>query len=225
MTSLFELHTDEPRIRQLCLQDNRLAELVEAVGSIAVPRRTDGFEYLAKSLINQQLSVKAAATICQRVEQQCGGITPDSMLAASEDILRGAGVSRPKIGYIKGLAQSVKQGDIDFAAWDGMSDEEAIDALTKIKGIGRWTAEMFLIFYMGRDNVLSMGDAGLRRAALWLYEGEKGNGAAMLEQQSLTWDPYRSIASLYLWEAINQGHVGAGEYKQFREKLIEQQRE
>ncbi|MBE1445545.1 DNA-3-methyladenine glycosylase family protein [Paenibacillus sp. OAS669] len=225
MTSLFELHADEPRLRQLCLQDARLAVLVRAVGPLNVPKRTDGFEYLAKSLINQQLSVKAAATICQRVEQQCGGITPDSMLAASEDILRAAGVSRPKIGYIQGLAQLVKQGEIDFAAWDGMSDEEAIEALTKIKGIGRWTAEMFLIFFMGRDNVLSMGDAGLRRAALWLYEGEKGNGAAVLEQQSLAWEPYRSIASLYLWEAINQGHVVEGPYSKFCEKLAEQQRE
>lgn len=222
MTSLFELHIDEPKVRQLCKEDDRLAELMRAVGPITVPRRTDGFEYLAKSLINQQLSVKAAATICQRVEQQCGGITTDSMLAAPEDILRGAGVSRPKIGYIKGLAQSVMQGEIDFAAWDGMSDEEAIEALTKIKGIGRWTAEMFLIFFMGRGNVLSLGDAGLRLAALWLYDGEKGNGATVLEQQSLAWEPYRSIASLYLWEAINQGHV-AGEYKQFRDKFAAQQ--
>ncbi|WP_028551483.1 DNA-3-methyladenine glycosylase family protein [Paenibacillus sp. UNC451MF] len=224
MTSLFELHADEPRLRQLCLQDTRLAELVKAVGPLTVPKRTDGFEYLSKSLISQQLSVKAAATICQRVEQQCGEITPDSMLTASEEALRAAGVSRPKIGYIKGLAQLVKQGEIDFTAWHDMSDGEAIDALTKVKGIGRWTAEMFLIFFMGRENVLSLGDVGLRRAALWLYEGERGDGPA-LEQQSLAWEPYRSIASLYLWEAINQGYVGAGEYKQFREKLAEQQRE
>ncbi|MFE5323714.1 DNA-3-methyladenine glycosylase family protein [Paenibacillus sp. NPDC056579] len=218
MNYTFDLHPKESRVRQLSLMDPRFAELAEVIGSIKVQERTDGFEFLAKSLIGQQLSVKAADTICRRVEQN-RGITADSMLAAQEDDLRTAGVSRPKIFYIKGLAQMVKQNELDFQSMNGMSNEEVLDRLMKVKGIGRWTAEMFLIFFLGREDVLSLGDAGLRRSAHWLYEGETGSSPTSLEHYSNQWKPYRTVACLYLWEAVNRGHVGAGSFRDFQKEL------
>jgi DNA-3-methyladenine glycosylase II len=210
MRFLFQLDPNEPRVRQLCLTDGRFAHLAERIGELTVPAREDVFETLAKSLIGQQLSVKAAETICRRVEEKCGGFSPESILSISEEHLREAGVSRPKIGYIKGLAHLVKQQELDFESLKALHDDGVVEALTKVKGIGRWTAEMFLIFFLGREDVLSLGDAGLRRAVCWLYEEDAKNGAGILEIHSEKWKPYRSIASLYLWEAINRGHVNAG---------------
>jgi DNA-3-methyladenine glycosylase II len=207
---LFQLDPDDPRVRQLCLADDRMAMLAKRIGRMDVPAREDVFATLAKSLIGQQLSVKAAETICRRVEEKCGGISPESVLSVSEEDLREAGVSRPKIGYVKGLADLVSRKELDFDSLQTLHDDRVVEALTKVKGIGRWTAEMFLIFHLGREDVLSLGDAGLRRAACWLYEQDAGSGAGILEIRSEQWKPYRSIASLYLWEAINRGHVSAG---------------
>lgn len=207
MGYLFELSPNDSRVRQLCLVDHRFAELVDKIGRITVTLQGDAFHYLAKSLIGQQLSIKAADTICRRVEQNCGEFSPDIMLAASEENLRIAGVSKPKINYIKGLAQLVSRNELDFMSMNDLDNEQVIGILTEVKGIGRWTAEMFLIFFLGREDVLSFGDAGLRRASNWLYGIEGGGGPAILEIQSPNWKPYRSIASLYLWEAINLGHV------------------
>ncbi|MFX3635689.1 MAG: DNA-3-methyladenine glycosylase [Candidatus Pristimantibacillus sp.] len=207
MDYLFELSSNEPRVRQLCLVDHQFAGLVDTIGQITVTIRGDAFHYLVKSLIGQQLSVKAADTICRRVEQSCGDFSPETMLSASEENLRSAGVSRPKINYIKNLAELVLRNELDFISIKDLDNEEVIAVLTEVKGIGRWTAEMFLIFFLGREDVLSLGDAGLRRAANWLYGAEGGLGPAYLEIQSPNWKPYRTIASLYLWEAINLGHV------------------
>ncbi|WP_158453704.1 DNA-3-methyladenine glycosylase family protein [Paenibacillus beijingensis] len=181
--------------------------MVERVGSLVVPERANMFEFLAKSLIGQQLSVKAAATIIGRLEELCRDISPDSILSLSEDELRKAGVSRPKIGYIKGLAGLIERRELDFGSLPDLADDEVIESLTKVKGIGRWTAEMFLIFFLGREDVLSLGDAGLRRAVCWLYEDGIKTAPGVLERHGEKWRPYRTVASLYLWEAVNRGHV------------------
>lgn len=207
MTPLFDLHPNESRVRMLCSADPTFAILVERIGSLVVPKREQVFRFLAGSLIGQQLSVKAAATIISRVEQLCGDITPGSILSVSEEDLRKAGVSRPKIGYMKGLADLVARQELDFGSLHDLADDEVIHSLTKVKGIGRWTAEMFLIFFLGREDVLSLGDAGLRRAVCWLYEEGIKAGHGVLEIHSEKWRPYRTVASLYLWEAVNRGHV------------------
>lgn len=203
---MFELNSADERVRHLCGADPHLARLVEMVGTITIGKRGDLFSSLAKSLVGQQLSVKAAATIIGRVGEASGGWTPEALLAASEEALRAAGLSKQKLGYIRELAQAVQRKELDYDALSALNDEEAIAALTKVKGIGRWTAEMFLIFSLGREDVLSLGDAGLRRAARWLYAEREGD--ADLAQLGEKWKPYRTIASLYLWEAVDQGFVG-----------------
>jgi DNA-3-methyladenine glycosylase II len=202
MRILFDLNPDESRVRQICLADRHFAWLVDRIGSLEIPSRVNAFESLTRSLIGQQLSVKAAGTICGRVEEKCGVITPDSILAVSEEELRSAGVSRAKIGYIQGLADLVKREEFDLDFPVSAGNEEVINTLSKAKGIGRWTAEMFLIFCLGREDVLSLGDAGLRRAAGWLYGRSDSD---ILEVSGEIWKPYRTIVSLYLWEAVNRG--------------------
>jgi DNA-3-methyladenine glycosylase II len=160
-----------------------------------------------RSLIGQQLSTKAAETIFLRLEQLCGKITPDVILATAEEDLRIVGLSKNKLGYIRNVAERVKEGALDFRKFGDMDDEEIVRLLTSIKGIGRWTAEMFLIFYLGRQDVVSFGDSGLNRAAEWLYASEGSGGQPQLHRKHVHWKPYSTIASLYLWEAINRSLV------------------
>ncbi|GGD91355.1 DNA-3-methyladenine glycosylase family protein [Paenibacillus nasutitermitis] len=108
------------------------------------------------------------------------------------------------------VAERVREGFLDFQAFGGMDDEEVVRLLTSIKGVGRWTAEMFLIFYLGRQDVLSFGDRGLNRAAEWLYASEDSGGQSQLHRKHAQWKPYSTLVSLYLWEAINMGLVQAG---------------
>jgi len=208
MPYLFDIHPDDRCVRELCKNDPLLDKLVNRVGHIRIPRgRHDGFAYLTRSLIGQQLSIKAAETIFNRVEWVCGTITPDTVLAAKEELLRSAGVSGNKLGYIRNAAERAQEGFLDFQAFGEMDDEEVVRLLTSIKGIGRWTAEMLLIFYLGRQNVLSYGDSGLNRAAEWLYSSEDSDGPSPLHRKHAEWKPYCTIVSLYLWEAVNIGLV------------------
>jgi DNA-3-methyladenine glycosylase II len=216
MTNIFELDAEEERVRRLCDADPRLASLIRTIGPLTITGRIDAFQSLARALIGQQLSVKAAITITERAVAACGGgMTPEAVLAVPEEELRATGVSRPKIGYLKALAQAAADGELDYAELSGLPDEAVVAALTKIKGVGRWTAEMFLIFSLGREDVLSLGDVGLRRAARWRFGGGEpdpvADEAASVDLALLgeSWRPYRTIASLYLWEAVNRGLVGS----------------
>ncbi|RED77605.1 MULTISPECIES: DNA-3-methyladenine glycosylase family protein [Cohnella] len=207
MSYIFDVHPENDYVRELRENDALLDRLIRQIGPLRIPDQQDGFTYLAKSLVGQQLSVKAAATIFSRVELVCGTITPDTVLAADEERLRSAGLSKNKLSYIRNLAERVKEGQLDFAAFGEMDDEEVVRSLTSIKGIGRWTAEMFLIFYLGRPDVLSFGDRGLQRAAEWLYVANMGDGLSHLQHKQAEWKPYSTIVSLYLWEAINTGLI------------------
>lgn len=159
--------------------------------------RRPPFQTLAGAIIGQQLSVKAAAAIEARVRQILGGpLGAQRLLAAPPDALRAAGLSNAKVRYLHELAGRVSRRELNFAALRRCSDAEAAAALVALPGIGQWTAEMFLIFGLQRANVLSLGDAGLRRAATLLYP-EFG-----LEAMGERWQPYCSVASWYLWQSL-----------------------
>lgn len=134
-------------------------------------------------------------------------ISPDKILSLTEDELRGAGLSRAKIGYIKELAEKVRSQQLILTDFNNLENSEVITLLTGVKGIGRWTAEMFLIFSLARTDVMSYADAGLQRAARWLYDLPLLPKYNYLEQFDPLWYPYQSIASLYLWESIDRGFV------------------
>jgi DNA-3-methyladenine glycosylase II len=159
------------------------------------------FHALVTSIISQQLSSKAADTIESRIPETVSvPFDPTELLSISIESLRTAGLSRPKARYIHELAQRVTDGRLSFSILESAQDDDVIAALMKLTGIGRWTAEMFLIFGLKRLDVLSLGDAGLQRAARALYES-RGNGE-LLASVATAWRPYRSIASWYLWRHL-----------------------
>ncbi|WP_169088680.1 DNA-3-methyladenine glycosylase family protein [Paenibacillus sp. PL91] len=207
MQYLFDIHPNNRCVRELCENDPLLDRLVNRIGHIRISSQQDGFTYLTRSLVGQQLSAKAAETIFRRVELVCGTITPDTIIVTKEELLRSAGLSKNKLSYIRNVAEWAKEGMLDFQVFDELDDEEVVRLLTSIKGVGQWTAEMFLIFYLGRQDVISFGDRGLNRAADWLYATEESDGTSQLQRKHVEWKPYSSIVSLYLWEAINTGLI------------------
>lgn len=179
-----------------------MARLVADYGSCPLAERESvPFHTLARSIISQQLSAKAADAIERRVAQIVQApFSPDEVLAVSVESLRSAGLSARKAGFLRQLAEHVTTGRLNFDALAAYPDESVIIALTELPGIGRWTAEMFLIFGLKRPDVLALGDAGLRRAAKMLYQDSDGG---VLARVSGAWRPYRSVASWYLWKHLD----------------------
>lgn len=159
------------------------------------------FEAICDSIISQQLAVKAADTIFARFKNLFvdGKINPRDVLKMPDDKLREVGLSRAKAVYIKDLAQKVDSGQLDLSKLPLMEDEEVIAELVKVKGIGRWTAEMFLLFTLGREDIFSAGDLGLRNAIKKIY-GSKTNEE--IEEIIKKWSPYKSTASRILWKSL-----------------------
>lgn len=166
-------------------------------------RKRDPFAVLAASIIGQQLSAKAADTIQKRVEAQLGSsLQAAALLTQSQENLRACGLSNAKAKWLLALADAAQRGTLDFSALKKLDDESAIEVLDDLPGIGRWTAEMFLIFALNRMDLFAMGDVGLRNAINRLY----GRGRKLSDARTLkitkAWAPYRSVASWYLWRAI-----------------------
>lgn len=208
MDRKIDLKVHDKNVQKLGQADPRLGKLISIIGGITIPLRENSFEALTKSIIGQQLSVKAAQTIYDRVEALCHEVNPESILSIEDTELRKAGVSKAKIAYIKDLSEKVLSKEMDLESLDLFGNDTVITLLTHIKGIGKWTAEMFLIFSLGRMDVLSLGDVGLQRSAKWLYILDKNeDGKKCLKEKSSFWFPYYTIASLYLWEAVNKGYV------------------
>lgn len=186
--------------------DGKLAKLIELCGEMKeIKLEEEYFHSLLSSVIGQQLSGKVADVIWKRFAEHLGGeITAERVLSADGEALRALGVSYSKINYLKNIAAAVKDKTLDLDNVSRYPDEEIISQLVQIKGIGRWTAEMFLIFSLGRKDVYSLGDGGLARAVKNLYGFEKEPTKAQLLEISLKWAPYRTAASLYLWRSLEK---------------------
>ena len=167
--------------------------------------RPNPYEALARAIVGQQLSTKAAASIWKRVVKVLGGKTPKprQLLAADPQELRDAGLSWAKVGFLQDLAEKVETGEVDLKALKKLSDEDVIAELTEIKGIGRWTAEMFLMFHLARPDVISTGDLGIRRAMQIGYGVEELPGPTDMEKIAESWRPHRTLACLYLWRSLD----------------------
>lgn len=186
--------------------DLKLAEVFLWAKPSTVRPHKRYFESLADAIMSQQLSGKAAATIIKRFKDLFGpkGFpAPAQVLEKTDAELRMAGLSGSKVGYIKNLAQAFEDKTLDLSKVHKLTDEEIIEMLVKVKGIGRWTAEMFLMFSLGRPDVFSFGDLGLRNAAKKLYKLRKDPSVARLKQLSSRWQPHRTTASLYLWASLD----------------------
>ncbi|HEX4871322.1 MAG TPA: DNA-3-methyladenine glycosylase 2 family protein [Nevskiaceae bacterium] len=181
-----------------------LRPLIRAHGPCPLgSRRRDPFAVLCASIISQQLSTKAADTIQQRVEALCGGraprLRPARLIALSHEQLRGCGLSNAKATWLRALAEQALDGRLDFRALRALDDEAAIQALDALPGVGRWTAEMLLMFALDRLDVFALDDVGLRRGIERLYNGGARMDDAAILAISAGFAPYRSVASWYLW--------------------------
>jgi len=201
-TTHITLTPESPEVRHLSASDAVLGELIERVGSIEQELETDAFESLASAIVAQQLSDAAARTIWRRVTAVLGSTTPDAVLATEPDALRSAGLSRSKVSFIIDLADRVSDGRLELASLPELTDDEIVDALISVKGIGRWTAEMFLIFSLGRPDVLAVDDGALRGTVGWLYGIDGGATREAVAAIGEAWRPHRTAASLYLWRGL-----------------------
>jgi DNA-3-methyladenine glycosylase II len=168
-------------------------------------RSGDAYGALLRSIVGQQLSTKAAATIYGRMLELFGGHapTPKQLLAVDPDKIRAAGLSRPKINYLRDLADHVEKGELELEHLDELPDEQVIEQLTAVKGIGEWSAHMFLMFHLGRPDILPVGDQGIRRAVQVQYGLRKVPDPKRLEKIARPWRPYRTLACLYLWSSLD----------------------
>ena len=191
-------------ILHLKKSDPVLAEIIERVGAYRMNYDEPAFASLAEAIVYQQLHGKAAATIFRRVTDLAGlPLMPEGILKLTEAQLRGAGLSKQKLSYLRDLAEKTRSGEVEFARFPELSDEEVIAQLTQIKGIGRWTADMFLMFSLRRPNVLPTGDLGIQMAIRKHYRRRKLPKPAQMEKIAKVWEPYRSVACWYLWRSMD----------------------
>ncbi len=190
--------------KHLSAADPVLAAIIAEVGPCRIASRPERFPALARAIIFQQLAGRAAQAIHDRVVALYPGKpfpTPEQILATPDELLRKAGLSAKKALYIKDLARHVQDGLLNFHRFPKMEDEEIIDHLTQVKGIGRWTAEMFLMFNLGRPDILPVGDLGFRNAVKRAYRMRKHPKPKQIEKLAENWRPYRSAAVWYFWQS------------------------
>jgi DNA-3-methyladenine glycosylase II len=167
--------------------------------------RPDPYQALARAIVGQQLSTKAARSIWERLVEILGGTFPEpsGLLAVDAESIRAAGLSRSKVNFLRDLAERVEDGRLDLERLMELPDEDVVATLTEIKGVGPWTAEMLLIFHLGRPDVMSAGDLGIRRAVQIEYGLDELPGPTDLERIAEPWRPHRTLACLYLWRSLD----------------------
>jgi DNA-3-methyladenine glycosylase II len=193
--------------RVLSQRDATMAQIIKAHPRVVLGSRGDAFSTLARSIVGQQISVKAAEAVWGRLALCIGELTPRAVLRRKAPTLRACGLSDRKVEYIHDLAQHFVSGRIDPALFAEQSDEDIITELVDIRGIGRWTAEMFLIFNLLRPNVLPLDDLGLLKAvSLHYLDGAPitgKDGRAQVSALAAAWEPWRSVATWYLWRSLD----------------------
>jgi len=185
--------------------DPVLAGIIERVGTYRIEYREPEFPTLVRSIVYQQLNGKAAFTILSRLlaAMPDGRLTPDAILGLTAERMRALGLSGQKTAYIRDLAERTRAGNLDFARFVGMNDEDVVQHLTQVKGVGVWTAHMFLIFALRRPNILPTGDLGVRAAIKKAYKLRELPKPQKMEKIAKRWHPYCSVAAWYLWRSLD----------------------
>lgn len=181
--------------------DPELSRLVDEHGELGLEPASDPFGRLVVAICNQQLSQASAAAIEERLFDRFE-VTPEGLLAAEEAALRDVGLSGQKVTYVRNVAEAFADGNLSFEGLAEMADDEVRTALTEIRGVGPWTADMFLIFVLAREDVFPVGDLGIRKGMAALYGYDEDDRATMREHAA-RWQPYRSYASRYLWRSYD----------------------
>lgn len=196
---------DDKRVQYLITTDDQLKKLIKRIGNVELEVESDGFRCLVKYIIGQQISDKARETIWKRLCKLCGNLTPVTFMEQSYETLRSLGLSSRKIEYMRILSNSLIDGIIELKKMKSLSNKEIINKLISIKGIGRWTAEMYLIFGLGRLDVLSPNDGTIRRSIQWMYNLEHLPREQEVMNYFKKWESYETIVSLYFWKSISLG--------------------
>ena len=184
--------------------DPVLRAIIERIGPCKMEYGPPEFHSLAEAIVYQQLNGKAAVTIFKRFTDLAGDpVTPSGILKLTPEQMRAVGLSKQKSSYLFDMAQRTQRGELDFARLGEMSDEDVIKHLTQVKGVGVWTAHMFLMFTLRRPNVLPVGDFAVQMAIKKLYRKRKMPKPADMEKIARAWEPYRSIACWYLWRSLD----------------------
>jgi DNA-3-methyladenine glycosylase II len=196
-------------IKRLTKADPVIGKVIRRVGDFALKTENGGYEILVRSILSQQISIAAAKTIRTRLQALLPSkkIRAEDIQSLTDEQLQSVGISQQKRTYLRDLTRCTLDGTICFRRLKSRSDEEAIEELIQIKGIGRWTAQMYLMFSLGRLDVFAVGDLGIRNAMISLYGLDAKPTIAELENIASIWTPHRSIASWYLWRSLDQKEI------------------
>ena len=197
----------EEACKHLVKKDRVMKRLIPQFGDVCLETRGDAFVTLARSIIGQQISVKAAQTVWERFEQLPKKLTPANVLKLKVDDMRAAGLSVRKVEYLVDLALHFDNGALHVKSWDAMSDDEIVAELIAIRGIGRWTAEMFLIFHLMRPNVLPLDDVGLINGISHNYFSGDVVSRSDAREVAAAWAPYCTVATWYIWRSLDPVQV------------------
>jgi DNA-3-methyladenine glycosylase II len=192
---------------ELMKRDRIMRKVIPQFGDLHLFRRDEPFVTLARSIISQQISVKAAEGAWKRILEVCPKCTPAQVLKAGNDNLAACGLSKRKAEYIVDLAEHFKAKRVHVDKWEEMADEDVIAELTQIRGIGRWTAEMFLIFNLLRPNILPLDDTGLLKGISVNYFSGEPVSRSDAREVAANWEPWRTVATWYLWRSLDAAAV------------------
>lgn len=188
---------------ELSKRDPVLKGLIGQYREFSLGSRGDAFQTLARAIVGQQISVKAAQSVWERFAAAHSAVTPAVIAASSVEQLRGCGLSGQKSGYILDLATRFHSGQLQPARWTRMADEALVTELTQVKGIGRWTAEMFMIFNLARPDIFPVADLGLQKAITLHYNRGRKPTPARMQRIGAAWVPWRSVATWYMWRSLD----------------------
>jgi DNA-3-methyladenine glycosylase II len=204
LSKTITLNSQSDSVQYLCKKDKRLAKLIEMVGSITYTVHDDPYEFLIHEIIEQMLSKKAGNKIFSRLVTLCNGkVTPHAISNLTDEEIKSIGTANSKVTFIRSVTNAVLSNELNFESLESMSDEDVFSTLTSIKGIGKWTANMYLIFVLNRPNILPTSDAAFQQTFEWLYKMERSE--ANIRAKCKKWSPYSSTASRYLYRALDLG--------------------
>ncbi|KYH13819.1 DNA-3-methyladenine glycosylase family protein [Staphylococcus kloosii] len=208
MNTTWQISKQDQRVQQLMHKDAILALLIEDIGDIERNLRPEPLKSIVRSIVGQQISVKAAVAIFERLTQKIDDDwSVDTISKLTEEDMVEIGLSKPKQKYLSNLIEHINENELEFSQFDKLSNEAIIKQLTAVKGIGKWTAEVFLIFTMQREDVVPIDDVGLQRAAKHLYKVPDDNGKELLKKCQSTWGNQATIGCLYLWAYIHKYNI------------------
>lgn len=208
MNTTWQISKQDQRVQQLMRKDAILASLIEDIGDIERNLRPDPLKSIVRSIVGQQISVKAAVAIFDKLTQKIDDDwSVDTISKLTEEDMVEIGLSKPKQKYLFNLIEHINDNELEFSQFDKISNEAIIKQLTAVKGIGKWTAEVFLIFTIQREDVVPIDDVGLQRAAKHLYKVPDDNGKELLKKCQSTWGNQSTIGCLYLWAYIHKYNI------------------